>query len=171
MQKRCPSDSGQEGIEQKIKMNERTAIVALSRVKGIDRARKRQIAEEYDRISVLFEDCSLIRNPIVKQAISTFEGWEEIGAELSRLDKMGAEVITIKDGAYPESLKRIPDPPLVLYKRGNLSAGDNSLAIVGSRQATVEGIHLSEKIGETLSSLGITIISGLAKGIDASAHR
>jgi len=84
---------------------------------------------------------------------------------------LGADVITIKDKTYPELLRHIPDPPIVLYKKGTLKTCSNTLAVVGSRKATFEGIALAEKIANTLSSLGITIVSGLARGIDASAHK
>jgi DNA processing protein len=159
------------GIDWKMSMDELTAIVALSRVRGIDRIRKRQIVEEFDRISPLFEGRSLLQNPAATRAISTFSGFEELEREFSLLKTMGAEVITIRDRSYPEPLRSIPDPPLVLYRKGSLNPGLDSMAIVGSRRATAEGMHLSEKVAETLSSLGVTIVSGLARGIDASAHR
>jgi DNA processing protein len=87
------------------------------------------------------------------------------------LNSIGAGIVTIREKEYPPLLKNIPDPPIVLYKKGPLEAGMNTLAIVGSRKATSEGMNLAEKIGETLSSVGITIVSGLARGIDAAAHR
>ncbi len=152
-------------------MDELTAIVALSRVKDLNRFQKRKIADTLDRVSSLFEDRSIAGNSLVERALSAFEGWKEIEREFNALEKMGARITSIKDESYPEPLKKIPDAPLLLYQKGRLEAGDNILAIVGSRKATAEGMHLSETIGETMSSLGITVVSGLARGIDASAHK
>jgi DNA processing protein len=83
---------------------------------------------------------------------------------------MGARVLTIRDDTYPDLLRHIPDAPIVLYALGPLAPADGALAVVGSRKASAEGINLAGKISETLSSAGITIVSGLARGIDTAAH-
>ena len=76
------------------------------------------------------------------------------------------------EGAYPERLSEIYDPPSVLYSRGKLVPADNlSIAIVGSRHATRYGIKIASQLARGLSMAGITIISGLARGIDATAHQ
>ncbi|MBA4416704.1 MAG: DNA-protecting protein DprA [Syntrophus sp. (in: bacteria)] len=152
-------------------MEELTAIIALSRVKGLDRVQKKQIVEKLDQVAPLFEGRPAFLDEATGRKISAFKAWKEIDSELVRLQRMNAEVVTIKDRAYPGALKNIPDPPLVLYKKGALPAGEHTFAIVGSRRATSEGMHISEKIAETLSTLGVTVASGLARGIDASAHR
>jgi len=81
-------------------------------------------------------------------------------------------VLTIKDEAYPFRLKEIYDPPPVLYIRGNLAPEDDwCLAVVGTRRPTYYGREVAEQIVGDLARNRITIISGLAKGIDATAHR
>jgi DNA processing protein len=152
-------------------MRETAAIIALSRLKGIGNELKRSILEGHESIAGLFDGKTPKGDNRLLQACSAFKDRNEIERELERLEKMGARVITIRDPQYPPLLRHIPEPPLVLFQKGPLSGALNAIAIVGSRNATLEGMHLSEKISATLSSLGITIVSGLARGIDAAAHR
>jgi len=151
-------------------MEERIALIALSRLKGLNNIEKKNIVDSANNIAVIFERKSTVFDNTVRSGIS-FKVWRKIEDDLEELDKIGADVITIRDKEYPPLLKHIPDPPIVLYKKGPLEAGANTIAIVGSRKATFEGMNLAEKIGETLSSVGITVVSGLARGIDAAAHR
>ena len=88
------------------------------------------------------------------------------------LEKHNIDTITIYDKDYPDNLYYIYDSPKVLYKKGNLIEDDNlAIAIVGSRKATSYGKWATEKFVEELVDLGVTIISGLALGIDSIAHR
>lgn len=152
-------------------MEELRALIALSRLKGLGMARKRRLLEEIPLIAPLFERRVPSGDPVLAREIASFEGWKAIDEELAQLGDMGAEALTIRDDLYPAALKAIPDPPLVLYKKGPLKTNGPALAIVGSRRATEEGKNLAEKIADTLSSVGITIVSGLARGIDGAAHR
>ena len=79
-------------------------------------------------------------------------------------------IITMHDGLYPEELKNIYDPPTVLYVRGSLMRGEARVAVVGSRRATPYGLETAEKLSAGLSGNGVTIISGMARGIDSKAH-
>src|SRR3989344_114438 len=80
--------------------------------------------------------------------------------------------ITINDHEYPQNLRGLGDAPLVLYLRGRLISSDiNSVAIVGSRKMTSYGREVTERLSRELASLGITVVSGLAFGIDITAHR
>lgn len=81
-------------------------------------------------------------------------------------------VITLADADYPQALLEIPDPPTVIYVRGRLEPLNYpSLAIVGSRNPTPQGIQNAERFAAAFADAGLTIISGLALGIDAAAHR
>jgi DNA processing protein len=81
-------------------------------------------------------------------------------------------VLTLADSRYPQRLLEIADPPLMLYLKGRRDLLDgNLLAVVGSRNATAQGILNAEKFAEAVSQAGWTIVSGLALGIDAAAHR
>ncbi len=147
-------------------MDERTALLALSRVKGIGNDRKKWIVESYDKVGALFDGKARAVDPISKEAIRAFRGFKTIETAMAGLSKAGIEIVTIKEDAYPASLRAIPDPPMVLYKKGPLPLTGQCFAIVGARKATFEGMLLAERIAETLSSAGITVVSGLARGID-----
>jgi len=89
-----------------------------------------------------------------------------------QISKLKAKVITTADPEYPESLRSIYDPPPLLYVRGELLSSDNlSLAVVGTRKMTRYGQEVVEALIPELTAVGLTIISGLALGIDAAAHK
>jgi len=88
------------------------------------------------------------------------------------LAEPGNHVVTLGDPDYPQSLLNAPDPPLLLYAKGRLQLlNAPAFAIVGSRNATRQGIAHAESFARALSDAGLTIVSGLALGIDAAAHR
>jgi DNA processing protein len=91
--------------------------------------------------------------------------------ELSLLREVGGRVITLKDEEYPKRLKDIYDPPALLYVRGALKKEDEfAIAIVGSRKTTPYGRWFTEKVSQELARHGVTIVSGMARGIDSLAH-
>lgn len=81
------------------------------------------------------------------------------------------KTLTINSPEYPESLKEIKDPPQILYYRGELKKEEKCLAVVGARRCSSYGKQAAEKISQELIDAGLTIISGLAPGIDTVAHR
>ncbi len=86
------------------------------------------------------------------------------------LEKISARILTLWDeDLYPALLRQIPDPPAILYLRGQLAPGP-SLGVVGSRKASVAGLRLTHDISSDLAARDITIVSGLARGIDTAAH-
>ncbi len=96
---------------------------------------------------------------------------EDIQSQLSRLNKAESRLVTFWDKDYPENLKKIYDPPVFLFVRKALSDADKySIAIVGTRSPTPYGRRTAERFASQLSEKGITVISGLARGIDTSAH-
>jgi len=91
--------------------------------------------------------------------------------ELSSLEKSGGKIITLKDEAYPPRLRDIYDPPALLYLKGELKKEDElAVSIVGSRKTTPYGRWITEKISQTLVRYGVTIVSGMARGVDSVAH-
>jgi DNA processing protein len=91
--------------------------------------------------------------------------------ELKKLEKLGGKLITIWDQEYPSILKKIYDPPILFFILGELNESDQySIAVVGTRQPTNYGKVQAEKISMDLSKQGITIVSGMARGIDSIAH-
>jgi DNA processing protein len=96
---------------------------------------------------------------------------KKVEKELSLLGEVGGKIMTIKDESYPKRLKEIYDPPPLLYVRGELKEEDElAVAIVGSRKTTPYGRWITEKMGQELARHGITIVSGMARGIDSHAH-
>ena len=95
-----------------------------------------------------------------------------IERELELIQEYGCQVLTLYDAAYPERLKAIDTPPIVLYIRGELTSEDSlCLALVGSRDAKDYGRKASYRLSYQLAQRGLTIVSGLARGIDTAAHR
>ena len=91
--------------------------------------------------------------------------------ELSSLEKSGGRIITLEDEAYPPRLRDIYDPPALLYLKGELKKEDElAVSIVGSRKTTPYGRWITEKISQTLVRYGVTIVSGMARGVDSVAH-
>ncbi len=88
------------------------------------------------------------------------------------LDQPGNSLLTLADADYPRQLLEIPDPPALLYCKGRRELlAEAGLGIVGSRNATPQGVRDAEAFAHVLSDAGLTIVSGLALGIDAAAHR
>jgi DNA processing protein len=91
---------------------------------------------------------------------------------LAWLEQPGNAIVTLADAAYPRLLLEITDPPAVLYCRGRTELLNRpALAVVGSRNATAQGNSNAEQFAHSFSTAGLTIVSGLAQGIDAAAHR
>ena len=106
------------------------------------------------------------------EAIANWEKNVDLAAELKRCEEFGCHVVTQDDAEYPEMLRQIYDPPIVLYVKGTLTAADkNGVAIVGSRQTTHYGIEVARKFGYQLAYVGVTVVSGGARGIDTAAHQ
>jgi len=105
-------------------------------------------------------------------SIKSFRLEEEIKSELNQIDRYGVNILTINESKYPSNLKTIYDPPHVLYVKGQVIGNDAiSLAVVGSRAPTTYGKLITEKICKKLGEAGMTIISGMARGIDSIAHK
>jgi DNA processing protein len=93
-------------------------------------------------------------------------------AELELCRKLGVEVVAAGDEGYPPTLAEIPDPPSLLYVRGKIEPADQiAIALVGSRKCTSYGLRIAERLATSLARVGLTVVSGLARGIDAAAHR
>ena len=95
--------------------------------------------------------------------------WER---EMERAEKMGVKIVTEADAEYPQQLRNIPSPPLALYVAGSVEAlSKSAVALVGTRHCTEYGRDVSERFAFGLARRGWCVVSGLARGIDASAHR
>ncbi|MCX8082321.1 MAG: DNA-processing protein DprA [bacterium] len=100
--------------------------------------------------------------------------WERLPwkQEIEFCRKNNITLVSIDDTSYPRLLREIHNPPILLYVKGNLpSDNDICLAIVGTRNPSIYGLKMAEKFAEQLSFYGITVVSGMARGIDTAAHR
>jgi DNA processing protein len=101
----------------------------------------------------------------IRSSVDLDQIWE-------RLQVQGIQVLILKDEAYPRRLKEIAQPPPVLYVRGELCPEDDwAVAVVGTRRITSYGRQVAEEVAATLARSGITLVSGLARGVDAVAHQ
>jgi DNA processing protein len=92
--------------------------------------------------------------------------------ELEVIARLGLKIITLADGGYPQPLRSLPNPPPVLYLLGDYQERDElAIALVGTRRSTPYGRMVAEQLARGLSELGLTVVSGLALGIDTAAHR
>lgn len=106
------------------------------------------------------------------EAIKRFDWGPRVEEEIERTETAGIQLITIKDVRYPRRLKEIYNPPPLLWMAGEpVEADRNTVAIVGSRAATEYGRNTSARLARELIGEGITVVSGVALGIDAAAHR
>ena len=115
------------------------------------------------------KDCGLFR----KAAIDFIEKNDKslVAPDLSWAKTKDCHILTLIDKAYPEQLKTLADPPPVLYVRGNVDClSEPQLGIVGSRNPSVSGKKHAQDFAQSLSKQGIVVTSGMASGIDASAH-
>ncbi len=90
--------------------------------------------------------------------------------EMRRAEKLGLRLVAWGDPAYPAALTDLPDPPVLLYMRGNLPEGVARIAVIGSRRATLYGQRVATGLGAGLAAHGVEVVSGGARGIDTCAH-
>ena len=155
-----------------------TAALCLSLVPGVGpRLRAKLVAHFGSPVDVLMAAPSQLREvpgigPTLARTIATAVDTIDVVGELERCRKHNIELITIEDEKYPKVLREISDPPSVLYLHGEILPRDNlAIAIVGTRHATTYGRRMAGRLASSLARAGMTIISGLARGIDAAAHQ
>lgn len=107
----------------------------------------------------------------VAQSIHRFSDWRAVDEQSERLSRSGAKLVTWNDPVYPVNLRQIHDPPPFLFVQGELEPCDaTAVAMVGSRRVSAYGLRLAREITEGLVRYGVTVVSGMARGIDAQAH-
>ena len=152
------------------------AWLALSLTRGLGGEGARRLLKEFGSPEAVFAASAASLRSVVKAEIAAEIGKgiteDALAPTLAWLEDGNNRVVTLADSDYPQALLNIPDPPLLLYVKGRLDLLNRSaLAVVGSRNATPQGIHNAEAFAKSLSDAGLCIISGMAHGIDAAAHR
>jgi DNA processing protein len=152
--------------------------LALNRIPGVGQVSYARLLERFGKPEKVFQadlEALLSVEGLRKTtalSIVKFKRAEKIDRELDQLEKEGIGVLTRSDPLYPPLLANIHDPPPLLYFKGRPSAQDGrSLAIVGSRQGTAYGIRMTERLAWSVAQRGLTVVSGLARGIDTAAHQ
>jgi DNA processing protein len=108
----------------------------------------------------------------VAQSISSGCAFEDAATQQEKLKETGAAVVTINDPRYPDPLREIYDPPVLLFARGRVELlASIMLGVVGTRRPTPYGLAVAERMGTDLAHAGLTIASGMARGIDTAAHK
>lgn len=158
--------------------HERRALIALSLVPGIGPGRVRSLLHMMGSASEIMRApvSALVRaQGIGRQTAAAISTWDDPAAvdrQLARAHAIGARLVALADAEYPAALREIYDPPPFLWVRGRLDAADDpSVAIVGTRRASEYGLRAAGEIAGGLAQAGITVVSGLAYGVDVAAHR
>ena len=165
-------------IRYAVRMTSREAFVALNMIDHVGPVRVRQLLQHFGDAAAILKASKqqLLRvhgiGEDTAEAISNWEKNVQLSDELKRCEEFGCHIVTQEDAEYPELLRQIYDPPLVLYVKGTLDPKDkNGVAIVGSRQTTHYGIEVARKLAYQLGYIGVTVVSGGARGIDTAAHQ
>lgn len=154
-------------------------LIALMGVRGLGPATAVKLAGRFATMSeILGSDpdglkglaTEPIRKVLVEGGPAVTEAFDRAVAEISKAEGMGATVLSAFDDDYPRRLAGIPDRPLVIYTSGDLSLLDRSVACVGTREPTPFGTAVAQRLTTMLGEAGWTIVSGLARGVDAICH-
>ncbi|HZL42690.1 MAG TPA: DNA-processing protein DprA [Verrucomicrobiae bacterium] len=159
-------------------MDTREALVGLNMIEHVGPVRVRQLLEHFGEAPAILQASRqklLQARGIGEDTADAIVRWEktiDLSGELKRIAEYGCRVLIQTDEEYPELLRHIYDPPIVLYVRGELTAKDkNSVAMVGSRMTTHYGIEVARKLAYQLAYVGVTVVSGGARGIDTASHQ
>ncbi|MEE8639911.1 MAG: DNA-processing protein DprA [bacterium] len=154
------------------------ATLALARVPGIGSVFFRRLLETFGNPAAVFtktfDELAAVMGVGDERAraLATFDGWKEVEDEMAQAEALGLRCLIWGDDDYPEPLAAIYDPPPVLYYLGSLDRlAPPAIAAVGTRRPTDYGERATAFICESLAEAGVTIVSGMARGIDTCAHR
>ena len=154
------------------------ACIALNMVPNLGPVRLRKLLEVFETPErVLLARAGELKSvdgigKEVAEGIATWESHVDLAAELTRIADFGAQVFTRESPEYPPDLREIYNPPIVLYVWGTLIARDHrAVSVVGSRKTSHYGLDCAKKLSYQLAYAGLTVVSGLARGIDTAAHQ
>jgi len=151
--------------------------LALRLVRGVGNVTYRELLERFGTPQAALQAPVPVLiaagvHTVVAHAIAAFDQWKAVDLEVQKIKQKGVRVVTRNDSEYPVNLTHIHDPPPFLYVRGGFIPEDRvAIAIVGSRSASAYGRTMAKDLTRALAERGVTVVSGLARGIDAEAHR
>jgi len=159
-------------------MNHLEACVALNMIPQMGPVRLRRLLDAFgsaEKTLLARTDQLAAVEGIPRPLAENIARWQEFAdpaAELKKAADLGARIITPQDDEYLPLLREIHDPPIVLYVLGRMTERDrNAVAVVGSRKATHYATECAKKLGFQMAYAGLTVVSGLARGIDTAAHQ
>lgn len=160
-------------------MNELEALIVLNNIHLLGPVKARRLIDYFGSAAA-----ALLADP--KEAAAAIPGigdaiirslatWREQASwknDLRLIDQHHVRLLPYYDSCYPKMLRKIPNPPIVMYMKGSMDdANQNSIAVIGTRNCTIYGKELAATVAEGLAQMGVTVISGLARGIDTAAHQ
>lgn len=155
---------------------DRRTWIALGMVAGVGPVVYRQLLQQFGEPAAVLAaaPAELVARglrPAVAREIAGFDRWDVVDDQVARLERCGGALVTWADDAYPARLRQIHDPPPLLFVRGRIVAGDElALAVVGSRAVSGYGRRMARRLAAAFAARGVTVVSGLARGVDAVAH-
>jgi DNA processing protein len=159
-------------------MNRTEACVALNLIPNLGPVRLRKLLEVFSEpervLSARLGQLESVPS-IGRETATTIATWQtsvDLASELQKVAEFGAKVVTPWTPEYPRGLRELHNPPIVLYIWGDLLERDNqAVAVVGSRKSSYYGTECAKKLSYQLAFAGLTVVSGLARGIDTAAHQ
>jgi len=160
-------------------MDDREQFILLNLIPDIGSLRMKQLLDAFGSAEALvaaseaqLRQVEGIAPSLAQRLAEGCRAPRRLDEELHLARQAGCVVLTQVDVSYPAPLRDIPDPPLALYLKGTWTQADRvAVAIVGSRHASLYGQQTTERLAYELALRGVTVVSGLARGIDAAAHR
>jgi len=157
-------------------LEEKAILCVLHSIKGLGHRSLCRIIDEFKSYKACFTaDTGRLRKSFISadmvDEIISIRGKMDPVLYLQKMNDKGIAVAAIEEEDYPQELRNIANPPVILYYRGNAAALRGvCMAVIGSRAATVYGKNTARKLGQSLAQYGILVVSGMARGIDREAH-
>lgn len=157
-------------------MDTKAYWIGFNKVRGIGYVRTKKLLDFFGDLGAAWTatESNLRESGLSSRLVSEFLVARELidlDEELNRIQSKGIQILNLEDSGYPQKLLTIEQPPPVLYVKGNLAESDDfSVAIVGTRNTTAYGRQVAQELAQFLARNGITVVSGLARGIDSVAH-
>jgi DNA processing protein len=170
------SFGGRDGLST-VAERELARWVALSRVAGLGCVGFKKLAEHFgDPTQALSAPAAALveiqgLDPQAVEGLRHFSAWDEVEKEILKAEKAAVKIVPFTDLSYPSRLRTLADPPPLLYVKGEIKREDQqAVAVVGSRSTSDYGRRVARDLCRGLASLGFTVVSGMARGIDGTAH-